>query len=115
MNIQIVDTHLSKTAVQQAAQDSFGDMVKVVVDIEKKIVALGGELHADAEALLIEAGSDQKNVWGANIFPDRPTGEQIEFISLINIRPKQGNRGTEIQDRKIREAVAHIIHQRLDL
>lgn len=113
MDIQLVTTSLPKEQVQALAQVTFGDMVKVVVDIEKKILAIGGELHADAEAVLLEAGSEQKNLWGANIFPDRPQGEQIEFTSLINIRPKQGNTQTLIQDPGIQQQVAAVIAERL--
>lgn len=115
MKIQMVTKTLPKEQVVALAQATFGDMVKVVVDIEKKILGIGGELHADAEALLLESGSEQKNVWGANIFPGRPQGKQIEFTSLINIKPKQGNTQTVITDPTIQQQVADVIAQRLAL
>ncbi|MEK7540605.1 MAG: DUF5674 family protein [Patescibacteria group bacterium] len=115
MEIQIVTDKLPKEQVLALAQDTFGDMVKVVVDIDKKILAIGGELHADAEAVLLDSGSKQKNVWGANIFPGRPQGEQVEFTSLINIRPKQGNTQTLIQNPAIQQQVAAVITERLAL
>lgn len=115
MEIVVVNNTMSVEQVRTLAQETFGDMVKVVVDIEKKILALGGELHSDAEAILLEAGSEQKNLWGANIFPGRPKGQQIEFTSLINIRPKQGNKQTELQDPSLRERVAQVIYERLDI
>lgn len=115
MEIQIVTNTLAREQVEALARATFGDMVKVVVDIKKKILAIGGELHADAEAVLLEAGSEQQNLWGANIFPGRPGGEQIEFTSLINIRPKQGNKQTLIQDPVIQQQVAAVIADRLAL
>ena len=81
----------------------FGDMVKYVVDVERDVIAIGGELHADAEALLIEAGSRPQDLWGANYYPGRGRDDCIEFTSLINIRPSQGNRGMEVEAAHVRE------------
>ena len=81
----------------------FGDMVKFVVDIEQNVIAIGGELHADAEQTLIEQGSRQADLWGANYYPGRGRDACIEFTSLINIRPAQENRGMEVGDPVIRE------------
>lgn len=86
----------------------FGDMVKFVVDIEKGVLALGGEMHADCEELLLEQGSKQENLWGANLYPFREGEERIEYTSLINIRPSAGNRGMEIQDESIRRKMREI-------
>jgi len=72
-------------------------MIKFVVDVEKGLLALGGEMHADAEEILLENGSEQKNVWGGNVYPRR-TENKIEYSSLINIRPSQDNRSMEIED-----------------
>jgi hypothetical protein len=49
----------------------FEDMVKFVVDVRRGVAAVGGELHADAEAVLLEAGSEQQDLWGANYYPGR--------------------------------------------
>jgi hypothetical protein len=86
----------------------FEDMVKYVVDVERGVVAVGGELHADAEACLIEDGSRQQDLWGANYYPGLGADACIEFTSLINIRPAQGNRSMEIEDLRIRERVREI-------
>lgn len=82
-------------------------MIKYVVDIDKRLIALGGEMHADAEQILIDSDSLQENLWGANIYPWKNPPE-IEYTSLINIRPTIGNRSMEIQDEKIREKVKSI-------
>lgn len=90
--------------------DIFRDMIKIVVDIEREIIGFGGVLHADAEALLLQDGSKQENLWGANIFPSKTGDEHIEYTSLINIRPRQ-NRSQEIQDEEIRKKIAEIINK----
>ena len=83
----------------------FGDMIKYVVDIERGVVAIGGELHADADQVLLERGSRQGDLWGANYYPGRGPDDCIEYTSLINIRPSSGNRRMEIEDQAIRERV----------
>jgi hypothetical protein len=80
----------------------FEDMVKYVVDVERGIVAIGGEMHADAEAVLLDAGSRQADLWGANYYPGRGAEGCIEYTSLINIRPAAGNRGMELLDPALR-------------
>ena len=70
--------------------------------------AVGGELHADAEQLLLESGSKQNNLWGANYYPGRGEEECVEYTSLINIRPSQGNRSMIVQDEGIREVVREL-------
>jgi hypothetical protein len=86
----------------------FGDMVKYVVDVERGVAAIGGELHADAEAVLLERGSRQSDLWGANYYPGRGPEDCLEFTSLINIRPARGNAGMEIQDPAIRDRVRSV-------
>jgi len=83
----------------------FEDMVKYVVDVERGVVGLGGEMHADAEQLLLENGSRQADLWGANYYPGRGRDGCIEYTALINIRPAQGNRSMEIQDPALRQRV----------
>ncbi len=83
----------------------FEDMVKYVVDVERGVIGLGGEMHADAEQLLLEDGSRQADLWGANYYPGRGREGCIEYTSLINIRPAAGNRSMEIQDPAVRERV----------
>ena len=86
----------------------FGDMVKYVVDVRRRVAALGGELHADGERLLLDEGSLQPDLWGANYYPGRGPERCIEYTALINIRPSQGNRSMEIQDPTTREHVREL-------
>ncbi|PYR53062.1 MAG: hypothetical protein DMF89_00660 [Acidobacteria bacterium] len=83
----------------------FEDMVKYVADVTRGVIAVGGELHADAEQLLLEAGSRQTDLWGANYYPGRGRDDCIEFTALIHIRPAQGNRSMEVQDASVRERI----------
>jgi Protein of unknown function (DUF5674) len=86
----------------------FEDMVKYVVDVSRGVIAAGGEMHADAEEVLLEDGSRQDDLWGANYYPGRGREGCIEYTSLINIRPSQGNRSMEVQDPVVRERVLEL-------
>ena len=91
------------------AEAGFGDMVKAVVDVERGIMAVDGELHSDEEALLLENGSEQGHLWGVNLYPALARADLIEFDSMINIRPSQGNRSRGIDDPGIRGRVIRVV------
>ncbi len=84
--------------------------IKLTVDVKREIIAGGGALHADCEAALIEDGSDQTDIWGADWFPD---SQEIQFVSLINIRPKQGNRSMTVSDPALQAVMERIIRAQL--
>lgn len=107
-DIVLVDRKLDRSELARLVGAYFEDMVKYVVDVERRIAAVGGELHADAEKLLLEEGSRQADLWGANYYPGRGAEDCIEYTSLINIRPSQGNRSMLIEDGGIRERVLEI-------
>jgi len=91
---------------EKTSLDSFGSFVKVVVDIEKRILSADCELHVDCAEELMKDGSLYADLWGANVYPkDR----KIDFISLINIRPAGNNRSMDIEDTAVRERVEDII------
>lgn len=106
---KILKQPLSKKEIKELAEEFFGDMIKVAVDVEEGLIAAGCSLHADAEQLLLKHGSKQDNVWGANYFPGRKKGEKIEYTALINIRPRKGNKSQFIQDPEIRKKAGNII------
>lgn len=104
----IIQNPVSLQVIREEHNDFFQSMVKIVVDVEKKMIALNAEMHADLEqSLLEEKACSQQDLWGANVYFDRPG--YVEFTSLINIRPGQGNRGMEVQDPVIREKMQAII------
>lgn len=107
--MQIVSEKISRAELVRISDYYFGDMTKGVVDVEKEIVAIDAELHADLETLLLEKGSKQEQLWGINLYPDEEGEDFIEFDSLINIRPKQNNRGRGVNDPAIREKIREIV------
>ncbi len=113
MPIRIVRDPMMLDDLLAIARDQFGDMVKAVVDVERGVMAIGAELHADEEALLLEEGSRQSNLWGINLYPELPGTERIEFDAMINVRPSQGNRSRSVEDAavqaRIREIVAGLV------
>lgn len=105
------DKPISPGELRTLTERFFVDMVKYVADIERGIIAVGGELHADAEALLIQEGSRQADLWGANYYPGFGSSDCIEYTSLINIRPSQGNRSMVIEDDEIRDRLQALTHR----
>lgn len=91
------------------AAATFGDMVKGVVDIDRELVAIDGELHSDLETLLLENGSKQNSLWGINLYPDIGGDEFVEFDSLINIRPAKGNAGRGVESEEIRKKILAVV------
>lgn len=89
----------------------FGDMVKAVVDVDREILALDAELHSDLEALLLNDGSRQESLWGINLYPEMPENELIEFDSMINMRPSQGNRSRGVENEELRKKIVRIIQK----
>ena len=107
--IQIVSAPVSLGELRRIAAPQFGDFVKAVVDVRRGVMAIGGELHADEEALLLQDGGDQAQLWGINLYPDRPTSELVEFDSMINVRPSQGNRSRGVEDAEVRRRIQEIV------
>ena len=107
--ILLVKKPLAPAELSRLVGHPFQDMVKFVVDVERKIAAVGGELHADAEEILIENGSRQSDLWGGNYFPGRGEGECIVFNSLINIRPAAGNRSLTVEDPVLRDRIRAVV------
>lgn len=107
----LVDRPIDRGVLRTLVERHFQDMVKFVVDVERGIAAVGGELHADEEALLLEHGSRQEHLWGANYYPGRGAEACIEYTSLINIRPSQGNRSMVIEDETLRARIREITYQ----
>jgi len=112
--IKIITSPISKEELKESAREFFIDFVKAVVDIEREIMAIGGEFHVDCESALIENGSEQPNLWGINIYPEKPITNRIEFNSMINIRPRQGNRTRGVDNEETREKITAIVNKLID-
>lgn len=108
--MKIVKKSISIAKLKKMAEKMFGNLVKAVVDVEKEIMVINGELHSDEEALLLKEGSRQENLWGINLYPKKRVQEWIEFDSLINLRPSLGNLSRGIKDPKIRKKIIKIVN-----
>lgn len=112
--MKIINNTLSKEELKILALNLFGDMIKAVVDINKEILAVDAELHSDLEALLLKEGSSQKDLWGINFYPDL-TGEHfIEFDSMINMRPSQGNLSRGVENEQLRARIITVVSKRIN-
>lgn len=107
--VQIVNSRATPQQIEEMLQ-ALGAYIKLAVDIRRGVLAGGGGLHADCESALLEDGSLQEDVWGADW---NPASQQVTFESLINIRPRQNNRSLEILDPAIRERVSLIVQDLL--
>jgi hypothetical protein len=109
-----VETRIIREGIDPAqlgslAADQFGDFVKAVVDVDRGVMAVGGELHADGEALLLDEGSRLEDLWGINLYPERADESWIEFDAMINIRPAQGNKSRDVEDEDVRERITRLV------
>jgi len=111
--MKIIAEKLTFNELKQMASDRFGNLVKAVVDIERELMAVDAELHSDLEALLLEDGSEQKSLWGINLYPDMQGGDFIEFDSMINMRPSQGNSSRGVENEEMRQRIILIVAKRI--
>jgi len=111
MKIHIIRQRATEKEIREMLEE-LETYIKLAVDVERNILAGGGEYHADCEEALLEDGSRQEDIWGADWYPESKT---VEFGALINIRPEQGNRGMEIEDSKLRERIETILRGLLDV
>jgi hypothetical protein len=103
----------SRATPEQLAEmlETLGDYIKLAVDIDHHILAGGGALHADCEAVLQENGSRQDAVWGADWVP---SSQRVYFEALINLRPAQQNPSMTIQDPGIRDRIERVVRELLE-
>ena len=111
MPIRILNTPVTLEELRRLAADQFGDFVKAVVDVGRGVMAIGGELHADEEATLLDEGARQADLWGINLYPDRPVEEVVEFDSMINVRPSQSNRSRGVEHPTVRRQIQVIVER----
>jgi hypothetical protein len=105
------DNPVSIDELRALAQGRFGDMVKGVVDLERRILLLDADLHADQEAALLADGSAQRDLWGINLYPDVEGPDWLEFDSMINLRPSFGNRSRGVDDPATQQAIRVLVDQ----
>jgi len=104
MKIHIIRQRATEKEVREMLEE-LETYIKLAVDVGRNILAGGGEYHADCEEVLLEDGSRQEDIWGADWYPEH---RKVEFGALINIRPHQENRSMEIEDSKLRDRIETI-------
>ena len=110
-SLRLIRDRITRAELALLATEGFGDMVKAVVDVERLIMVVGGELHSDEEAMLLDDGSTQSNVWGINLYPGEQGEGFIEFDSMINVRPARGNPSRDVVDASIRARIRAAVTQ----
>lgn len=111
--MKIISDSISLTELRKMAAESFYQLVKAVVDVERATMAVDAELHSDLEAALLEQGSRQANLWGINIYPDKPVDSCVDFDSMINLRPSQGNKSRGVDDEGLRRRIIAVVEKRI--
>lgn len=111
MPLEFVRNAVNRSHLARAAAAQFGDMIKAVVDVRRGIMVIGGELHSDEEATLLEDGSRQEDLWGINLYPDETGPDWLEFDSMINVRPSHGNRSRGVEDEHLRATIRRIVDE----
>jgi len=109
--MKIIEDKITIEELREMSGKMFGNLVKAVVDIEKKIMAVDADLHADEEALLLKNGSAQKNLWGINFYPELKEDDFVEFDSMINLRPSQGNRSRGVDDAEVQKEILAVVNK----
>jgi len=110
--MKIISKSISLAEITKMAESRFGNLVKAVADVAKKVMVVDGELHADEEALLIQKGSRQSSLWGINLYPGKfGTDDFIEFDSMINLRPSQNNLSRGVDNKNIQIQIKQIVNQ----
>lgn len=109
--MRLVDKKITLAELKKMASQTFGNLVKVVVDIEREIMVVDGEMHADEEKYLLDTGSKQDNLWGINLYPYEAEKNFIEFDSVINLRPRLNNFSRGVENPKIKEKIIQIINK----
>ncbi len=107
--VRFVRDHITRADLAVLAELVFGDMVKAVVDVERGVMVVGAELHSDEEAMLLDDGSVQRDVWGINLYPAAPGEGFLEFDSMINVRPSQNNPSRDVMDERLRARIRDVV------
>jgi hypothetical protein len=109
-----VEDKITIAELSEMAEKMYGNLVKAVVDIEKNILVVDAEMHADEEQFLLENDSQQQDLWGINLYPEKfDTEDFIEFDSMINIRPRQRNMSRDIEDENTRKRIVALVNEKV--
>lgn len=112
METKIIKNKISREELKKLSHEQYGDILKAVVDVDKKIMGVGGELHVDIQSLLIEKENSRgNNTWGINLYLDKAGDDFIEFDSMVNLKPNLGNKIRGIEDENIKKKIREVVNQ----
>ena len=109
--MKIVENEISIEELRKMSKNMFDDLVKAVIDVKKEIMVVDAGMHVDEERMLLESGSHQQDLWGINIYPQIAGEDMVEFDSMVNLRPSQGNRSRGVDDPKIQQKIRKIVNK----
>lgn len=114
--MKILQTPISRQNLIKESTNFIDDnAIKGAVDIERELLAVDSPMHYDCEQLLLENGSKQEDVWGINLYLDSDDiDDLVEFDSMINIRPAQGNRSRSVEDPEIQAKIKAVVSKWLN-
>ncbi|PIP31392.1 hypothetical protein COX24_03845 [bacterium (Candidatus Gribaldobacteria) CG23_combo_of_CG06-09_8_20_14_all_37_87_8] len=112
--MKIIKEKITLQELSEMSEKMFNSLVKAVIDIEKEIMVVDAELHADEYSFLIENGSNPKDLWGINLYPEKKDDEFVEFDSLINLRPSHGNKSRGVESKDIQEKIKKIVFKKFN-
>jgi Protein of unknown function (DUF5674) len=113
--IKIIETKVTLAALADLAVETYTTMIKGAIDIEKKRVAFGGDYHIESCEELTRSGSSHTDVWGFNLVFGTVGTYELEYDSLINIKPLQGNRSRAVESAEVQEKMKHVIGAYIEL
>lgn len=112
--MKLVVKPIKLSQLRQWASKGFGDLVKAVVDVDKNLLVIDAELHADEENYLLKKGSRQKSLWGINLYPAKfGSDDFIEFDSVINFRPSLKNLSRGVENVTIRQRITSLVMRKI--
>lgn len=111
--MKIVENQISIEELKEISSKMYNSLVKAVVDIEKEMLVIDADLHADEEEYLLKLGSKQENLWGINIYPNFEKEKRIEFDSMINLRPSYGNNSSGVDNEDIQKKILDIVNSKI--
>lgn len=106
--IIILDQKIAPELLRSLCNEIFTSFIKFVADTRRGLLAVGGEMHADAEQELLENGSHQSDLWGGNFYPDEAPAQRVEFTSFINIRPRDGNSSMQVENAALQIQITNL-------
>ena len=108
--MKIVKDKIEVAELKEMSEKMFGNLVKVMVDVDKKIMAVDAPMHSDLLEFLMEKEScEPKDLWGINIYPEKLGNDFIEFDSIMNFKPGLGNRSRGVESEEVREKIIEIV------